>query len=278
VFDVRVEKSLGDKQFDASAVQAVRRPSPFLSVPDSAQSSFVGDLHMVLDPTRPAPEQFPGQKTPARNAPGEDRPADSHATYLPSAAGGEPGTRSGARNAQGRGLRKREHRVNDAPGRRIVERSEPEAGARFPASARPVVKLYHRAQKPPGGDVQQQRMPNLYGTTCAEAQARVAALHRRLRSCDVGSPVSGSTPARINRQEPLANSVLSAKAVLRAWTEPDSVLVPAVRGLAVNDAVVRIKQAGLRAAFNTSGVDRWHYAQTQDPTPACPWRHRVTCG
>ncbi len=62
VSDVRVEKSSGDKQFDASAVQAVRRASPFPPVPDSAQS-LVGDLRMVLDPTRPAPEQFPGQKT-----------------------------------------------------------------------------------------------------------------------------------------------------------------------------------------------------------------------
>ena len=63
VSDVRVEKSSGDKQFDASAVQAVRRASPFPPVPESAQSSLVGDLRMVLDPTRPVPEQFPGQKT-----------------------------------------------------------------------------------------------------------------------------------------------------------------------------------------------------------------------
>jgi len=63
VSDVRVEKSSGDKQFDASAVQAVRRASPFPPVPESAQSSLVDDLRMVLDPTRPVPEQFPGQKT-----------------------------------------------------------------------------------------------------------------------------------------------------------------------------------------------------------------------
>ncbi|MDZ4345750.1 MAG: energy transducer TonB [Candidatus Binatia bacterium] len=63
VFDVRVEKSSGNNQFDASAVQAVRRASPFPPVPDAAKSSVVGDLRMVLDPTRPVPEQFPGQKT-----------------------------------------------------------------------------------------------------------------------------------------------------------------------------------------------------------------------
>jgi len=63
VSDVRVEKSSGDKQFDASAVQAVRRASPFPPVPDAAKSSLVGDLRMVLDPTRPVLEQFPGQKT-----------------------------------------------------------------------------------------------------------------------------------------------------------------------------------------------------------------------
>ncbi|MDP2606523.1 MAG: TonB family protein [Deltaproteobacteria bacterium] len=48
VSDVRVEKSSGDKPFDASAVAAVRRASPFLPVPDSAKSSLLGDLCMVL--------------------------------------------------------------------------------------------------------------------------------------------------------------------------------------------------------------------------------------
>jgi hypothetical protein len=52
----------GDKQFDASADHAVRRASPFPPVPDSAQSSLVGDLRMVLDPTQPVPEQVPGKK------------------------------------------------------------------------------------------------------------------------------------------------------------------------------------------------------------------------
>ena len=63
VSDVRVEKSSGDKQSDASVVQAVRRASPFPPTPDSAQSSLVGDLRMVLEPTRLVPEQIPGQKT-----------------------------------------------------------------------------------------------------------------------------------------------------------------------------------------------------------------------
>jgi len=48
--DIRVEKSSGDKQFDASAVQAVRGASPFLPVPDAAKS-LIGDLRMVLEPT-----------------------------------------------------------------------------------------------------------------------------------------------------------------------------------------------------------------------------------
>ena len=61
VSDVRVEKSSGNKQFDASAVQAVRRASPFPPLPDSAKS-LLGDLRMMLDPTRPVPEQFPWQK------------------------------------------------------------------------------------------------------------------------------------------------------------------------------------------------------------------------
>lgn len=54
VSDIRVEKSSGDKKFDASAVEAVRTASPFPPVPKSAKL-VVGDLHMVLDPTRPDP-------------------------------------------------------------------------------------------------------------------------------------------------------------------------------------------------------------------------------
>jgi len=52
VSNVRVEKSSGDKKFDDSAIEAVRTASPFPPVPESARI-VVGDLHMVLDPTRP---------------------------------------------------------------------------------------------------------------------------------------------------------------------------------------------------------------------------------
>ena len=45
---VRVEKTSGNPSFDDSAVQAVRRASPFLPPPKSFP---VGDLRMVLDPT-----------------------------------------------------------------------------------------------------------------------------------------------------------------------------------------------------------------------------------
>jgi TonB family protein len=62
VSDVRVEKSSGQKQFDASAVAAVRRASPFPPVPESAQSSLLGDLRMVLDPTRPVPGSSQGKR------------------------------------------------------------------------------------------------------------------------------------------------------------------------------------------------------------------------
>ena len=50
VSNVRVEESSGDKEFDDSAVEAVRRAIPFPPVPESAEV-IVGDLHMVLDPT-----------------------------------------------------------------------------------------------------------------------------------------------------------------------------------------------------------------------------------
>jgi TonB family protein len=49
---VRVEKSSGNQSFDDSAVQAVRRASPFPAPPKSFPT---GDLRMVLDPTLPVP-------------------------------------------------------------------------------------------------------------------------------------------------------------------------------------------------------------------------------
>jgi periplasmic protein TonB len=60
VSNVRVEKSSGDKKFDASAIEAVRRAMPFPPVPESAKV-IVGDLHMVLDPT--VPDQRVGKTT-----------------------------------------------------------------------------------------------------------------------------------------------------------------------------------------------------------------------
>ena len=54
VSDVRVEKSSGDEKFDASAIQAVRRASPF---PPPPKSFPIGDLRMILDPTVPLPPE-----------------------------------------------------------------------------------------------------------------------------------------------------------------------------------------------------------------------------
>ena len=63
---VRVEKSSGDQSFDDSAVQAVRRASPFPSPPKSFPT---GDLRMVLDPTLPvtppSPKRLLRQQQPA---------------------------------------------------------------------------------------------------------------------------------------------------------------------------------------------------------------------
>ena len=61
VSDVRVEKSSGDEAFDESALRAVRTAAPFPAVPEVIKH-VVGDLWMVLDPTRPAPKNIPGQE------------------------------------------------------------------------------------------------------------------------------------------------------------------------------------------------------------------------
>ena len=58
---VRVEKSLGNPTFDDSAIQAVRRASPFPSPPKSFP---IGDLRMVLEPTRPMPANPVRNKLP----------------------------------------------------------------------------------------------------------------------------------------------------------------------------------------------------------------------
>jgi len=54
VSSVRVEKTSGNQNFDNSAVQAVRRASPF---PRPPKSFPVGDLRMILEPTLPTPQK-----------------------------------------------------------------------------------------------------------------------------------------------------------------------------------------------------------------------------
>jgi len=53
---VRAEKSSGNRCFDDSAVQAVRRARRF---PPPPKSFPTGDLRMVLDPTLPLPKEAP---------------------------------------------------------------------------------------------------------------------------------------------------------------------------------------------------------------------------
>ena len=60
---VRVEQSSGNKDFDESAVEAVRRVAEFPPVPH-ALDHLIGDLVIVLDPT-PA-EQTPKAEKPPR--------------------------------------------------------------------------------------------------------------------------------------------------------------------------------------------------------------------
>ena len=54
VSSARVEKFSGNQSFDNSALEAVRRASPF---PPPPKSFPVGDIRMILDPTLPAPAE-----------------------------------------------------------------------------------------------------------------------------------------------------------------------------------------------------------------------------
>jgi TonB family protein len=58
---VRVEKTSGDASFDDSAIQAVRRASPF---PPPPKSFPIGDIRMVLEPTQPVPPKSVSKKRP----------------------------------------------------------------------------------------------------------------------------------------------------------------------------------------------------------------------
>lgn len=188
---------------------------------------------------------------------------------------------------------------NQRGGRRIVARTDPVAGTRYGSTAtRPAVRLFHRAETPPD-DVQppRQLMPNLTGLSCAEAQARLTPLKRKLESCVAGSRSGLAPPGRINRQAPPANSVLNSDSLPRGWTEPEAagvppvgppvvppaappvkppvtppvtppqreVIVPRVIDMELPAAVSRIEQVGLRAVFNAAGVDRFHRVQAQSP-------------
>jgi|GEM_PF-4054618 len=151
--------------------------------------------------------------------------------------------------------------VGAAGGQRIVERSDPPAGSRHPLTQRVVVRLYHRAQTQ---EPAAQRMPSLIGMTCSEAQRALASLRRHLDACEAGAVTGNTPPGRIHTQQPRAGSMLSTDSIVRVLTEPDHVVVPGVTGLAVNDAVARLDQAGLRA--DTGGAaTRWHVVQAQEP-------------
>jgi TonB family protein len=58
---VRVEKTSGNQSFDNSAVQAVRRASPF---PRPPQMFPIGDLRMVLEWTHPKLHKSRSKKPP----------------------------------------------------------------------------------------------------------------------------------------------------------------------------------------------------------------------
>jgi TonB family protein len=61
---VRVEQSSGNKDFDESAVEAVRRVAEFPPVPH-ALDHLIGDLVIVLDPT-PAEQTPKAEKPPSK--------------------------------------------------------------------------------------------------------------------------------------------------------------------------------------------------------------------
>jgi len=64
ISDVRVEQSSGNKDFDESAVEAVRRVAEFPPVPH-ALDHLIGDLVIVLDPT-PAEQTPKAEKPPSK--------------------------------------------------------------------------------------------------------------------------------------------------------------------------------------------------------------------
>lgn len=119
-------------------------------------------------------------------------------------------------------------------------------------------------QTPPQATVTP-RMPSLIGATCIDARQRLMSLGRAVASCDVGPTTGGIAAGRINRQEPAPETLLTGGTTIRAWTEPQTTLVPDVSGLAVQDAVQRVQAARLRADIPAQAMDRWHWVAAQSP-------------
>lgn len=149
-------------------------------------------------------------------------------------------------------------------GRREVVRTDPPAGATYPVTALPQVRLYHRRAQ--GDDVPPPaKMPQLIGATCSEAQQRLARDKLTLASCENGATTRSVPAGRINRQDPAPGSGISPKSTLRAWVEPRLSTVPQVVGLRIGAAVARIDAADLRAEFDKKQFDDWHWVVDQLP-------------
>ncbi|MBT2301723.1 PASTA domain-containing protein [Variovorax paradoxus] len=111
-------------------------------------------------------------------------------------------------------------------------------------------------------------MPDLFGMTCGAAQQRIAqAFHAQLL-CATGAGSGRAPPGRIYQQSPEAQSPVrpGASVQYRAWTEPDSIVVPQVTGMRADLAIATISQARLRPRYDGARLDRWQWIESQDPS------------
>ena len=110
------------------------------------------------------------------------------------------------------------------------------------------------------------RVPDLRGTTCAEARRLVlAAGHRELICTDSPGPVG-----RIYRQAPTAGSQHPEPALVRAWLQAVEITVPDVRGQAGLDAANVLQKLGLAPELNGPAAVTGRRVVGQSPSGGTP--------
>lgn len=136
---------------------------------------------------------------------------------------------------------------------------KPPRSAPDPLPTQPPVSPVTRPQPVP--------MPDLAGMSCEQAQREVTRQLKQPLACERGTVTGRVATGTVQRQEPLPRTSMwpGRDAQARVWIEPASVVVPSVLGQTADDAVQRLRSAGLAPRLDPARPGPWHRVRTQLP-------------